>query len=147
MKYFFLLPLLLLCFEKTSAQQLSNNAPFKQTDYLEKSKKQKKIARILMIGGAAVMLTSFVIPKGDLVEDGICVGPYCDDKYKNDNLKGGLFIGGGIAAIASIPFFIASSRNRKKAASLGLRIEKIKLFPSQNLSVNSFPVLGFQIQL
>ena len=70
--------MLLFVFATTSfAQQLSDSKhALTKTDYLEKSKKQKKAASILLAGGAGIIITSFIIPKGELLHDGICVLDY-----------------------------------------------------------------------
>ena len=77
-----------------------------QQDYLKKSKAQKKTARILLAGGAILIATAFIIPRGDLVEDGICIGIYCSDKYKNDGIKTALLLTGAGSALISIPFLL-----------------------------------------
>src|SRR5687767_14944838 len=77
-------------------------------EYLEKSKKQKRVANILLASGAVLITTSFIIPRGELVDDGICVGVWCDDKYKNDGIKSAFFIAGGLFALGSIPLYIVS---------------------------------------
>lgn len=84
-------------------------------DYLGKSKKQKKAALILLGSGAGLIVTSFIIPRGDLVKEGIIIGPYSSNKYKNEGIKSAFLITGGASSLASIPFFIASKKNQKKA--------------------------------
>ena len=107
---------LLVTMTATSFSQQTKPSPTSiKQDYLQKSKNQKKAGTILLAGGAVLMTTAFIIPKGELVDDGVCVGPYCDDKYKNDGIKSAFFIAGGISALSSITFFIAYKKNRRKA--------------------------------
>ncbi|HEV8282701.1 MAG TPA: hypothetical protein VGQ09_00245 [Chitinophagaceae bacterium] len=126
-------------------QQNAQKPPLTKTDYLQKSKKQKKAATILLISGAALVATSFIIPRGEMEDPGICVGAYCDDKYKNDGIKSAFFIAGGTTALSSIPFFIISGKNRRKAMSLGFKMDKIISLCNQNFVYNSHPALGVKI--
>ena len=127
------------------SQQTNPARTLSEQDYLKKSKKQKKTALIFLAGGAGLIITSFVIPRGALEEDGICVGPYCDDKYKNDGIKTTLFIAGGVAALSSIPFFIASGKNRRKATSVSFKMENTVHFYNRNLASASFPALRVKL--
>jgi hypothetical protein len=119
------------------------------TDYLKKSKNQKKAGLILLIGGTTVLITSLVIPRGELVYDGICVGVYCSDEYKNDNLKTALFLSGVALDLASIPFFIASKKNKKRAAkvSTSFNMEKARVIQHATYVNKSFPALSIKISL
>jgi len=118
-------------------------------DYLLKSKNQRKTGWILLIGGTTILITSFVIPRGDLVHDGICVGPYCSDKYKNDNLKTALFISGVALDLASIPFFIASKKNKKRAmnVSTSFKMEKVQVIQASSVVSRSYPALWVKVGL
>ena len=118
------------------------NTPVINTEYLKKSKTQKKNAFIMLGGGAALFLTGIVIPKGELVHSG-----FLDDEYKNDGIKGGLKLTGIISMLVSIPLFIASSKNKKKAMSVSFKNN-----PSQQIQRGSFvnrsvPSLTFKIHL
>ncbi len=46
------------------SQQTNSELPLTQHDYLKKSKNQKKAARILLGGGAALLATGLGIPQG-----------------------------------------------------------------------------------
>lgn len=137
--------MLFLVASSSFSQQTNSQPSFTQQDYLEKSKKQKKVGTILLIGGAGLITTAIIIPKGELVDDGICVGAYCDDKYKNDGIKSAFFIAGGIAALSSIPLFIMSGKNRKKATSVGFKKENSVHLYNQNLVYTWFPALRVKV--
>ena len=77
------------------SQQAPQTTPAVQTDYLAKSKSQKTTAFILLGVGAASLA---IAAPGNVSFDLLPV----------------LVIGGGIAAISSIPLFIASGRNKRK---------------------------------
>lgn len=133
------------CYLQSDPSMLPSNFNFTfGTDYLQKSKNQKKAARILLGSGAGLILVSFIIPRGKLVEEGICIGPYCSDKYRNDGIKTALLATGGASSLISIPLFIASKRNRRKAmsASLNFQMESIQALHLYSLSTNRFPVAG-----
>ena len=138
----------LLGFVTTSfGQQTVQKKPMTQTDYLQKSKKQKKTGLILLAGGAGLIITSLVIPQGELVYDGICIGTYCSDKYKNDGLVSGIFIAGGLTALTSIPFFIASSKNKKRAASVSFKNQTVPQLQKGSFVYKAIPALSFKISL
>ena len=115
-----------------------------KADYLTRSKNQHKAALILLGGGAALIATSFVIPRGDLVHDGICIGAYCSDKYKNDGIKTGFFVAGAVAALSSIPFFIASKKNKRRAA-ISFKLERSILPGRQDMISVLYPALRARV--
>lgn len=148
MKKIIVLSVTLLVLIGTVICQVTQEQSLTQSDYSNKSKKQKKTARILLISGGALVASSFIIPKGELVSDGFCSGAWwCDDEYKNDNLKGAVFIAGALAALGSIPFSIASSKNRKrtKNATVFIDVEKYPALNALLLRNQSFPVVVFNL--
>jgi hypothetical protein len=126
-------------------QQTVQSQPLTKTDYLQKSKNQKKTGRILLIGGTALLITGFVIPKGELVEEGFWLIP---DEYKNDNIKAAFILAGVASDLASIPFFIASKKNRRKAnaASVFIKMENATVLQQAVVRNQSFPALGIKIR-
>lgn len=128
-------------------QQNKNHFPYEpQTDYLQKSKKQKTIAWLFIGGGAALVVAGAVIPKGE--RDGFDYLTW-SDTYKNDDLKAGLIVGGALVMGGSIPFFIAAHRNKKKAmaASAFVDMEKTRLLNKMQVGEQSFAVAGIRIKL
>jgi len=146
---------MLLVFAKASfAQQHVQKQSLTQSEYLQKSKKQKKAGSILLAVGGGLIITAFIIPKGDLVSGGIYCGPgagiLCNEEYENDGIKSTFFIAGGLSAIGSIPFIIASSKNKKKArtASAFINMERAPVLHAAAIIRNqSFPALGLKISL
>ena len=149
MKKCIILSLLLVFATASFSQQIVQKQTLTKADYQQKSKKQKKTGLILLAGGAGLIITSLVIPQGELVYDGICFVIYCTDKYKNDGLVSGFFIAGGLAALTSIPFFIASSKNKKRANVLSafLKMEKTPVLRRSMSSSQAFPVISVKISL
>ena len=140
--------ILLLLFVVTSfGQKLNVDAPKTADPYLAKSKKQKKTATILLVAGAGLIVTSFVYPKGELTHDGICIGQYCSDEYKNDGLRSGLFFAGAASALGSIPFYVSSRKNRRRSASVSFSTEKLKSLYGGNTRSDNFPVLTAKLTL
>ena len=145
---------ILIAFAAVSfAQQSAPKQALIQTDYLQKSKKQKKAASILLAGGAGLITTAIIIPRGELVFGGIYCGPgagiLCNEEYKNDGIKSAFLIAGAISALSSIPFFIASSKNKKraKAASAFINMERAPVLQGMAFSTHSFPAAGVRISL
>jgi len=150
MKQVIILTLLFSFATASFGQQTVQRQPLTKTDYLQKSKNKRTIGRILLIGGTALIITSFVIPKGELVDDCALVGLYgCADEYKNDNLRMSLFFVGVASDLASIPFFIASKKNRRKAnaASVFLKMEKAAVLHQTVVRNQSFPAVSVRISL
>ena len=117
-------------------------------DYLAKSKKQKKTGWILLGAGVVFVTVGAVIPEGELTDDfdWTCL---CHDIHKNDGIKGGFFLGGGATMVGSIPFFIASGKNKKRAkkASAFLNMEKATVIRGASFGSRTFPALGIRISL
>ena len=130
-------------------QQTNQKQNVTKTDYQAKSKKQKKTALIFLAGGTGLIATSFIIPKGEKQYDGICIGALCDDKYKNDGIKSAFFIAGAVSALGSIPFFISSSKNRKRAKAISVSFKKdnasfVNFYNKVNIS---YPAISLKIGL
>lgn len=107
-------------------------------DYIVKSKNQKKAGWILLGGGAALITGAIVIPQGKKTDsDPFCF--YCS--YANDGLKAAFFVAGSLSALASIPLFIASRKNHRKATSVSFKNEKALLLKNQGFVYTSFPAL------
>jgi len=145
MRVFFCLAILLMLNADVFSQQQNPVQPPVSQDYLKKSKKQKKAGWILLGGGVVLIATAAIIPRGDLEYDGITVGPYSSDKYQNDGIKSGFLIAGGITALGSIPFFIVSHKNRKRAASVSLKMEKAVYIYKQNFAATQFPAVRMKM--
>lgn len=141
----------ILAFSATSfCQQNVQKQSLARTDYLQKSKNQKKTAMILLGGGAALIVTSLVIPQGEPTGfqfDPISGGFY--EGHKNDGIKGALVLTGVVSMLGSIPFFIASGKNKRRAgkASAFFNMEKMPVLQGTVISNQSFPALGIKINL
>lgn len=121
--------LFLLCSVTVFSQQPSVN-----TDYLKKSKRQKTAAFILLGGGLlSTAIGSVQFNNGDGTEG---------------NSRNTIFTVTGIIAIgSSIPLFIAAGKNKKRAASVGFRMEKLRSMQQQNFVYHSYPALSIKIAI
>lgn len=143
MKKVVIVSMLLLFASVSFAQEIT---PTQTREYYSvKSNKQKKVANILLIGGAACIAVGILIPKGEVTDPGFIF----TTKHKNDGIRG-TFAGVGILSmLGSIPFYLISSKNKRKAnaATLSLNNEKI-LFPQQNVFVfKTQPAVSIKLKL
>ena len=103
--------------------------------YLEKSKKQNKTGWFLLGGG--VLLTT-VGGIGFSENFGIFTSNSTADGY------GFMMLAGIVSGLSSIPVFIGSANNARRAASLTFNAN---LFPKQNALVQNYqPVIGIKIE-
>jgi len=109
-------------------QKKNDSVPVVKTDYLAKSKSQKTAAFILLGIGVTTLTIAAV---GDLDLDAL----------------GAVVVVGGVATIASIPLFIASGKNKRKAmnASAFIKMETVPLLQKQSYMQNSYPALSVNI--
>lgn len=136
MKKIIIAALLLILANSTFCQQPNPSPTLTKQDILKKSKTQKTVAWVLMgVGVFSAGLGSVSTnPNG-----------YWGD---NSNSNSTIFLVAGLAAIGtSIPFFIASSKNRKKAATLSISNEKIKTIKEFGFTYRSSPSIALKIQL
>ena len=146
MKIIFLLLLLLqvvTVFSQVQPSQLNL-----KEDYLKKSKNQKKVANILLIGGGALIATAYIFPRGKAEER---IGPPYTSLvyYKNNGIKAGMFFTGVLSMVSSVPLYIISSKNKRKARAITVNLENRDiLIPNHNTFIlKSQPSLTFKLPL
>ena len=112
-------------------------------DHLQKSINQQKTAWILMGGGVALFLTGALIPEGE--ETGWNL--YSGYEHKNDDLKAGFWLGGTVAMLGSIPFFILSAKNKRKAISTSviLKMENTVVLQQKSIINQLYPAAGIRL--
>ena len=129
--YFLLLALPAASF----CQQTNDSVPVIKTDYLVKSKNQKTAAWVLLGGGVALIGAGFLI--GD------------SKNATFDDAGTGVVLGGigFLSAVGSIPLFIASGKNKRKAmkASAFIKLETVPLLQKQSFVQNSYPAFSVNI--
>ena len=102
--------------------------------YLEKSKKQKKTAWVLLGTGAAAIFTEAIADNSK--------------RGTGQSLTGGVMtLGGIISSLTSIPFFISSSKNKRKGMALTINRSKM-LLPQNNFAIaKSYSAISLHISL
>lgn len=133
---------LLIIATATFSQQTNLSPTLTKGNYLVKSKKQKKTARILLGGGSVFVITGMIIPKGEIIHEG-----FLGNDYKNDGIKGTFRLSGILSMAGSIPFFIAGTKNKKKAASLSFKNEKAPQLQKNQYVYRAIPSLTLKISL
>ena len=125
----FALPVISFC------QKTSDTVPSIKTDYLVKSKNQKTAAWVLLGGGTALIGLGFLI--GD------------SKNATFDDAGTGVVLGGigFLSAVGSIPLFIASAKNKRKAmkATTSIKMEMIPRHQAQSFIQNSYPAFSVNI--
>lgn len=127
--------IMLAVFLATIGQQTNQTTPaLTRSDYLRKSKTQKTVAFVLLGAGA----TSIVIAATDNEKDsfgGAMTG------------SGWLLAGGVIASIVSIPLFVSSGKNKRKATGLSFKMDRMQRFDDRSLFDQPIPSLLLRIGL
>ena len=129
---------LLLLSAVTFSQKTTPSPTLTQQDYLAKSKSQKSTAWLLVGGGTAVLAGTLISAASS-----VCIGGGCTKK-SFPIVPVGL---GSAAIVGSIPFFITSSRNKKKAISLSLKNEAFPQVSKQNFVYKAVPSLTLKLNL
>ena len=117
-------------------QKTNDSVPVVKTDYLAKSKNQKAAAWVLLGGGAALIGAGFLI--GDSKNSTF-------DDAATGAVLGGI---GVLSAIGSVPLFIASGKNKRKAmkATTFIKMEDTGMIKNQSFVQTSYPVIALKIK-
>lgn len=109
---------------------------FTKEYYLQKSKNQETAAWILLSAGGALTVAGFISMDNTSKNDSF--GFPDDSSYY-------LTLGGFAIGLGSIPLFISSAKNARKAASLSINYQPILLPRQNNMVQNYTPSLSFKI--
>lgn len=140
MKKFLLFIVLLAGMTNLFGQQITPDTTHHGTKdyYLQKSKRQKSAAWSLLIGGVVLM------------GGGLLIGDRNNSSFDEAGVGAIMFGIGFLADIGSIPLFIASGKNKKRAmkASAGLKIQDALVVQRQSTIMNArFPAVLVKIRL
>lgn len=141
LKLLFAFVLFLIFSNFTFSQQVSPVPQLTKQDYLKKSKSQKTIAWIL----AGVGVTSVIISIATV--DGTEIFSSIAGNDKPINRFGALFFGGSAVALSSIPLFIISDKNKRKAMSLSFKMEQVPQLQIASLVNKPTPSVSLKISL
>ena len=153
MRKIILYTLLLVIPAATFCQATPNDLPTIKTDYLKKSKNQKTAAWVLLGGGFALTTTSVLLATPKAAEDFgntfatiFTAEPVPENDYTVENI---LLITGTASMLASIPFFIASKKNKRKAIdmSANIKMENARMIQSRSFVQTSYPAIALKIKL
>ena len=149
MKKIIVFTLLLIVSATSFSQQTTPSPALTKQDYLKKSKGQKTAAWVLLGGGFACTVTGYVIVKNSLTSGDNFFGiSYNTGELDKDFVAGEIiFFTGAAAMLGSIPLFIASSRNKRKAMSLSFKNETIPQLQKNSFVYSAVPSLTLKISL
>ena len=141
---FFIL-LLIISVISFSQQTITATPPVK-TDYLKKSKNQNTAAWILLGGGFAFATTGIIVGVNGTTRE--IVGAFTGEKSNQFEIGAGFFYAGLATMAGSIPLFIASSRNKRKASavSTSFKIETGTFVQQTALIRSRFPAIAIKIK-
>ena len=128
-----LLLFMIVSFNAFNQQTTAPTQPLTKTDYLQKSKNQKTAAWILLVGGTALAAGSIMWATQNLNSTGS--GPI------------GLIVAGGVSMLGSIPLFIASGKNKRKAMSMSFKMQPVPQLQKNSLVNRQAPSLSLKINL
>ena len=127
------------------AQQIT---PLTMKDsFIEKSKNQKKTAFIFLGAGVALIGAAIIIPRGDFEGTEIDGLGGVTEKYSNDGVKAACGLTGVLSLLGSIPLFLASSRNNKKAMSISFKNKLAPQLYNNNYVYIPVPSITLKLEL
>ncbi len=138
------------------SQQTKPSPTLTKQEFILKSKHQKTAAWVFLGGGFALSTIGVIIATPKAAEDvgyGILLFPNIiagnpqpapNNDYTGETV---LVISGVVAMLSSVPLFIASSKNKRKAMSLSFKNEPALQSLRGSLVTRSVPSLNFKISL
>lgn len=148
---------MLLSITATSfCQQIDTSPTVAKQDYLQKSKKQKTVAWLLLSGGFVMSTVGTLVAIDDAVaatDEALVtvlslgtVDPEIDDK-DNTALANVLFFTGLAGMVGSIPLFSAAKKNKRKGLSLSLGNQRIPSLQKTSFVYHQIPSVKIKIGL
>jgi hypothetical protein len=124
MKKIIVFAVLLILSASSFSQQEKRSAGLSKEDYLQKSGKQKRAANIMLGGGAVLLITGIVIPKGAQMDTDEIYPFFTVTSYRNDGIRAALAITGILSMLGSVPVYIASGKNKRRAMAISFKNER-----------------------
>lgn len=149
MKKIIISSLLLIMSSPLFSQQIDPSLSMTKQDYVKKSKHQKVAAWSLLGGGLVIGSIGTIIALKEAVKVTVIPFPGVLPPPDQNKLNFGaaLMLVSSIAVIGSIPFFIISSKNKRRAASLSLKNGPIPQIYQSSLVYRNIPSLTLKLQL
>lgn len=129
------------------SQQINPTPVLAKQDYLKKSRHQKTTAWCLVGGGFVSSGIGTVIALAEVAKISFFPMGGVEPSHKNLDGASVLFTLGVTAMVASIPFFIAAGKNKRKVMSLSLKNESMPKFQKCGFVYKTIPSLNFKISL
>ncbi|MEO7393357.1 MAG: hypothetical protein ABIU11_00365 [Chitinophagaceae bacterium] len=139
--------LLLIMSASSFAQKSDTSKIFTSSDYLKKSKKQNTAAWIFLGGGFGVSAIGLIIGVVGAAEE--LYGIFTEQKSNTLEAGEAIFYVGLASMVTSIPFFIASSKNKKRANGLSssFKLETRPVMQQGYISKSYYPVVALKLNL
>lgn len=134
-KLIFLIVLSILTVNSFSQTQ---NFNLSKEDYLQKSKNQKTVGWVLLAGGTTMAVVGIIVGNDSNM---------FDNNSSDFETGAGLLVVGLVADLVSIPFFISSSSNARKAATISFGVQKIYSPQNNVLITKTQPSITLKIGL
>lgn len=126
MKHVLVCLVLLMMAPAVFSQRPDSTITLTREDYLLMSKHQKTTGWVFLGVGAGLVASGFIV---DAAKQ-----PSPDDPYEISATGASMIIVGMLSAMGSIPFFVNSSKNAKRAAEISLNNQNL-LIPRNNAFV------------
>lgn len=131
---------LLLALLLVSSILVGQTKEFSKDYFLQKSKKQKTTAWILLAGGTAMFVGGATIFDNNY--------DFWESKSNSgENIGGVLMLTGIIADGASIPYFISAGKNKRTAMSIAFDFKPIYLSGENLVASKHYPGLTLKIKI
>jgi hypothetical protein len=128
---------MLLLVAQTLGQKLPEHQPGSRENFLNKSKSQKSGSWSLLGAGTGLVLV------------GLLIGNRESSSF--DDAATGVILGGlgVVSALGSIPLFIASGKNKRKAANASayFKLQKVPFKKESSFNLISYPAVCFKIKI
>jgi hypothetical protein len=123
-------------------QEVKPSPALSREDYLKKSKNQKKVGWILLGGGVTLITVGLLVTDKQIDDD---PWGYITGEYAGGSMV--LALAGVGSTLASIPFFIASGKNKRRGAAVSFKMEKANIINQWALSNNPYPAISIRFCL
>ena len=111
--------------------------------YVAKAKKQNTAGWVILGTGFTISTIGLIVEMNEVTTElaSIIILEPRDEK----SAGGALLIAGSIVMASSLPLFIASSKNRKRAATAFIKMESQHELKNASFVTSSFPALALKI--
>ena len=129
------------------SQQPDSLKTFTGSDYLKKSKNQKKAAWIFLGSGFAVSAAGLIVSTIGVAEE--FTGIFTGEESKKFETGAAIFYIGVAAMLTSIPFFVIASKDKKRAAgiSASFKFDNRLLVTQAVMMKSTYPAIALKIPL